>query len=166
MTTTLTKMNTEEYQDSMDEPCETLEEERFFGTKNLFRVKLVTDEQEQIFKSPWLEKAIKTLVSISTLDDNWDDDGAPSIQLGNILPAFKLLFEVSLAEAPEPHISPTLMGGVHIEWSTQKAGLEVEFMDEESMVVVFDKSDGSQEDWEQPISDNNFARLIDCINQL
>ncbi|MCD6218565.1 hypothetical protein J7L05_12025 [bacterium] len=113
----------------------------------------------------WFQTAINKLIDLNDLKDNWDSEGAPSIDIDCILAAIVLLAQITQDNTPEPYIFPTLQGGVQIEWSTKKAEIEIEIINKNTILVLFDKPNGEELDWEEEIYDN-IPRLVNCVKQL
>ncbi len=115
--------------------------------------------------APWFDIALQKLIDLEDLEDNWDSEGATPIDIDCIRTAIKLLAQITQNNTPEPYIFPTLQGGVQIEWSTKKVELEIEVINISTILVLFDKPNGEELEWEETIYEN-MPRLVNCIKQL
>jgi len=79
----------------------------------------------------WLETATNHIISLSSLQENWDGYGADSPNPKLIGGAIGLLgFIANHSNVSIPSISPTRIGGVIFEWENDPHEIEVEIVTE------------------------------------
>jgi len=114
----------------------------------------------------WFKGILEKLSNFDNLKNNWDDDGALEIDLDAILAAIKLLAQIVKEETPEPYVFPTVIGGIQIEWHTEKADLEIEIESNRRIIVIFENEIGEQKDWEQDLYFDDLSTLIEHVAKL
>lgn len=71
-------------------------------------------------------QAIKRLIEVLSLSENWDSYGSPPPNLNSVDVAIILLTKIDLDDIPIPHIVPVSGGGIQLEWSAAARELELE----------------------------------------
>src|SRR5437867_3658225 len=77
---------------------------------------------------PWLESTVRALTELTTLDEDWDGEGAPRIAVDRLSAGAKLLSLTMRDDTPLPNVIPTNDGGVAFEWHMRDIDLEVEVL--------------------------------------
>jgi hypothetical protein len=74
----------------------------------------------------WLPEAEEALRKLLSLPQNWNSYGALPIQPQNVQSAIQLLEKLVRSDTPRPIVTPTVRGGVQLEWHTRGIDLEIE----------------------------------------
>lgn len=78
------------------------------------------------FYDPMAEDRLKhRFAEIRNLNDNWDEQGAMAPEHNIVESA--IIFCSRLVTCPSPSVSPTLEGGIQLEWTCRNRSLEIEF---------------------------------------
>ena len=97
------------------------------------------------FSDPTGGKA--ALERISTLPDNWDSYGAPSVSSATIQTGLQLLYSTARMATPTPSVVPTGVGGLQLEWHAR--GMDIELYlspGEEPELFVADRHEGTEDE--------------------
>jgi hypothetical protein len=95
----------------------------------------------------WIERIICELRELMTLPESWDSYGARKIARGPVDLAIEVLSDPMFACLPPPAIVPTSAGGVQAEWRVGSRALELEFLSDLDLdVLYFDEEDGVEEE--------------------
>jgi len=97
---------------------------------------------------------------LATLQENWDSYGARGLRMEAFLAALSFLASIISKGAPCPHISLTNTGGVHLEWTHEGRGIEVDIensADQEAYLI--DEETGAVEELEN-LSPDDVAGLL------
>ena len=79
-------------------------------------------------ESAWLSSAIRALLELRKLEDDWDGSGSPPITPSAVECARALLVALEIDDPPEPQIVPVPGGGLQIEWESAERELEIEIL--------------------------------------
>lgn len=99
----------------------------------------------------WIEPVLKQVGYLLTLQPNWDNDGAPSINPGAVQKALNALLLFMQDASPIPQLTPTRDGGVQLDWNEAGIALEIAFEPEEEGYAVFSDLSDSSTDWDGSI---------------
>lgn len=112
----------------------------------------------------WYEPTLKALASLSSLQENWDGNGAARPKPVVSDAAMALLTRVMRDDTPAPSVVPTTRGGIQLEWHIRGIDLEVEFVSPQEIHGFFeDLQNGGA--WEENLSDDIFP-LVHAITRL
>jgi hypothetical protein len=112
----------------------------------------------------WFQNIVKTLKAFTQIPENWDGERAPQIRQGCICNAVSLLGALVEPDTPEPYVFPTPDGGIQFEWHTKKIDLEIEFVSQSKVIVLFTDAQEKTIEFEGRLPYSN--RLQQCILQL
>jgi hypothetical protein len=114
--------------------------------------------------APWIGDCAQRLAELLALPPNWNHAGALQVSRGANDPALQLLAHAGTWPTAPPSVSPTVSGGIQIEWRTGGLDFEIEVLSLDHAIVVYtDEVAGMQWDGEEvPLS----RQVIDGIRQV
>jgi hypothetical protein len=81
----------------------------------------------------WFLVAMRKIVELAALPEDWDGYGSRPIQPAAIRVAAELLGMLSEFDLPSPQIFPVSGGGIQLEWQNAKCELELEILPDGSL---------------------------------
>lgn len=115
----------------------------------------------------WLVRALNRLESVAALPPGWDGEGGPPPNAQIVASAGSLLRYLQRGDVPLPFICPIAGGTLQMEWSFAGRGVELEFLDQQTIAflrVDNTTTERSIESGEYPVSDINRSReLLDWL---
>lgn len=116
----------------------------------------------------WFTDAVKKLLMLRELPENWDSYGARQVTVQSFETALLLTSRISEG-SPLPSIVPTPTGGVQLEWHLFGIDLEVDITPEGNYSMSFEDETGEIkpfEDYPDFRSAENFGPLLDFVGQI
>lgn len=81
-----------------------------------------------VHRSKWARTTIDRLMALAPLRDNWDQRGSAAVRADALSFAWQMLSQTMPEDGASPVIVPLGSGGIQLEWSSDRAELEVEIM--------------------------------------
>lgn len=100
-------------------------------------------------RTHWLIGVAERLNELAALPDGWDGRRAPAVSLEACMGAAQVLGELADEQIPRPFISPSLDGGLLMEWDRDGIELDV-FVEPDGIATVYYEhgDSGWDGDWE------------------
>jgi hypothetical protein len=111
------------------------------------KLKLVAESAPQ----DWFLGIIEQVLTLHSMPENWDGQGASRISPGIASSALNLLFRTMDATSPKPAIVPTACGTIVLEWHGIEYDLEIELTTPSSCQISFREGTSWQDIEELPI---------------
>jgi hypothetical protein len=86
----------------------------------------------------WLADIQHQLQELLMLPENWNSYHARPITAAAVNAAGELLRNLAQADTPRPIVTPTVRGGVQLEWHTRGMDLDIELEGPEQFEVLFE----------------------------
>ncbi len=100
-------------------------------------------------RTHWLVGAAERLNELVALTEGWDGKRAPAVAEQAFLTAARVLGELAEEQIPRPDISPSLDGGLLLEWDRDGFDLDVFVEPDGAATVYYEHGDrGWDGDWE------------------
>ena len=133
----------------------------------------VTTTEAMAEGNEWIEKSLPLLQRVAEMPANWDSEGSPPSNQRIVKAARDLLERLQgdrLGAIPVPFVCPVAGGGIQLEWSSPQKHLEIEFLDEATVVFLKEEQRPSgeiTESGEYPVADmDKTRRLLDWFASL
>lgn len=78
-------------------------------------------------------EALKGLLRVHRLQENWDGEGAEALTPRASAGALALVHALPFEDLPSPHVVPTSVGGVQFEWDQDRREIEIEVLPDASL---------------------------------
>ena len=108
--------------------------------------------ETELFQEHWLYQAVRHLVRIGCLEENWDYEGSPPPKLAAMRASIRFinfLADVYGNGLSAPFVCPIPGGGVQLEWTSGTRDVEIEFTPDGGILYLRD-DDGNMESGEVP----------------
>jgi hypothetical protein len=102
------------------------------------------------------------MTSLLDLPENWDSYGARRIAQEAVAAAAELITQIARVDTPPPSITPTVRGGITLEWNTRGIGLEVRVEPPRPLHVFHEDLHAGTED-EFDLEAHDLSRLVDLV---
>lgn len=73
----------------------------------------------------WQIEVMSALVKLVMMPEGWDSYRAPAVKRDAALFAYEILYNVMGPRSPAPHVVPSSVGGVQLEWHEKDIDLEI-----------------------------------------
>jgi hypothetical protein len=93
----------------------------------------------------WINQVIAEAIAFLELAENWDSHGARPINVGSVNNAIEVLSQPVFSALAAPAIVPTSIGGIQAEWHVGERSLEVEFISDIDIEVLFADRENMEE---------------------
>ena len=114
----------------------------------------------------WLDPTLDRAASLLLLPFNWDRAGAPPVEPSAIQHALDALSLFMADRSSLPHWTPTVTGGVQLDWHERGIDLEIAFEPNDSEgCAVFSDHGNPSADWDGPVGPN-LTRLRKLFSEL
>ena len=110
----------------------------------------------------WFNRLLDELTMLSQLSDNWDSYEARAIDPESAAMTAKFLCSVLKGDATLPKLVPTVRGNIQLEWSSDRAELEIEVGAHGPLTAHF-VDNQSHEEWENAMT-ADLANIAEKIN--
>jgi hypothetical protein len=115
-----------------------------------------------VHRSKWAKPTIDRLVALTPLRDNWDNRGSAAVRADVLTFAWNVLAQIMPDDGVAPVIVPIGNGGVQLEWSSERADLEIEIARPyEMFALLFENRDG--DDVETALPTDNWEHLMEVV---
>src|SRR5664280_167148 len=113
----------------------------------------------------WLEVMIGDINRVAQLPQGWDSYNGDPLKEKAALHSIELLKRMEFG-GPAPWVAPTPDGGIHLEWSRQGLGLELEIA-EDGVVEVLTEDGGDIREWTTgPFGDDELRAFLGRVTDV
>lgn len=116
-----------------------------FGAENINKSEKILIQSTGHIYLKWLPEIIKKLEEISNLQKNWDTYQANPISIDVICYCLSFVFKILERCDLPPSIVPTSLGGIQLEWHTDKGDLEIEIGENRKISYYFENVTNGEE---------------------
>jgi hypothetical protein len=113
----------------------------------------------------WLAPTDRAVRRLLDLPRNWNQLGAPRIDVDAIGRALELLSWAAATDTPPPDVIPTVSGGVQLEWHRNRLDIELEVAPQREATLFWSDRDTGRE-WEGMLAARRPAELVAALAEL
>ena len=121
-------------------------------------------------ETDWLTETFLRLKKVAELSNNWDGRGSPGTEPGIVAAAVDLLNRIRedvRSDIPAAFVCPIAGGGLQFEWTSEQQHVELEFVDENTIVFLKEEKTGEQEEMDSGsyrlTNTDRTRQLLDCF---
>jgi len=116
-------------------------------------------------RASWFRQSAGRLAELAELKTGWDSYGARAPSQQTVRDGIALLTLFVDLGVPQPHVSPTTIGGIQFEWDVRGLELELELLPDGRMLAIFE--DGAQgKSWERELPRHDLGPVSDALGLL